>query len=106
VKRRSILALLAFSLALPAAGSLAQGSGSSVMGKTIAERWCSGCHLVSPEQAAANADIPSFRAIATASQNDFDWIAAFLADPHPPMPNLSLTRQEIIDLVAYIASLD
>ncbi|WP_224008204.1 hypothetical protein [Aureimonas sp. SA4125] len=32
-------------------------------------------------------------------------LAGFLADPHPVMADMSLTRQEIDDLVAYIASL-
>jgi hypothetical protein len=32
-------------------------------------------------------------------------LEGFLADPHPVMPDMSLTRQEIKDLVAYIGSL-
>jgi len=32
-------------------------------------------------------------------------LAAFLANPHPPMPNLSLSRRDIQDLLAYIATL-
>jgi hypothetical protein len=33
-----------------------------------------------------------------------DWLSGFLAEPHPPMPNFNLTRQEIQDLVAYFES--
>jgi hypothetical protein len=32
-------------------------------------------------------------------------LAFFLLDPHPKMPNMSLTRIEASDLAAYIASL-
>jgi hypothetical protein len=38
---------------------------------------------------------------------DFDAakIAAFLLEPHPKMPNMSLSRTEAADLAAYIATL-
>ena len=32
-------------------------------------------------------------------------LTQWLADPHPPMPNLSLANEEIAALVAYIGSL-
>jgi mono/diheme cytochrome c family protein len=70
-------------------------------GRRIAEHWCASCHLVSPEQARANADVPSFAAIAR-KYSDSAALAAFLANPHPPMPDLSLSKPEIADLVAYI----
>lgn len=74
-------------------------------GRDIATRWCAPCHRVSADQPVANADIPTFAAIAARSADNYAWLAPFLADPHPPMPNFSLTRKEIADLVAYIASL-
>lgn len=87
----------------PLGQSYAQGVPGE--GRAIADRWCAPCHLVSSEQTNANADVPSFVQIANKSPDDFAWIAPFLADPHPPMPNFSLTRDEISNLVAYIASL-
>ncbi len=84
-------------------GALAQGVPSS--GSEIAQRWCAQCHVVRPEQVTANADVPTFESIARKSGDDFEWLKAFLADPHPPMPNLSLSRQEIADLAAYIGTL-
>jgi mono/diheme cytochrome c family protein len=83
--------------------ALARGSEQS--GKAIAERWCASCHLVSPEQTQAAADVPTFKAVAQGSKHKLDWLLAFLADPHPPMPNLTLTRQEMLDLVAYFEAL-
>jgi mono/diheme cytochrome c family protein len=32
-------------------------------------------------------------------------VRAWLADPHPPMPNFNLSRQQIDDIVAYLDSL-
>jgi len=74
-------------------------------GKTIAERWCSSCHLVAPDQTRAVADVPSFAAVARA-RLPADRLKAFLSDPHPKMPDMSLTRSEIDDIVAYIQSLE
>jgi mono/diheme cytochrome c family protein len=74
-------------------------------GKQLAELWCSSCHLVSPEQTKATTEAPPFATIAERSPDELAWLAAFLADPHPPMPQFSLTREEIRNLVAYFASL-
>jgi mono/diheme cytochrome c family protein len=71
----------------------------------MAERWCSACHLVSPSQTQANADVPTFASIARKLPANADVLSAFIANPHPPMPNLSLSRQDIQDLLAYVATL-
>lgn len=83
----------------------ATSAGEPASGGQIALRWCSTCHLVSEDQTSASADAPTFRSIAAKYGDESDALAAFLADPHPPMPNMSLTRREIRDLVAYIGSL-
>ena len=95
-------------MALPAlTGAAALAAGQAEQGKAIAERWCAACHQVSPEQTIASADVPSFMTIARmqATPDDLAALEGFLADPHPVMPDMSLTRQEIRDLVAYIGSL-
>ena len=74
-------------------------------GKALAEQWCSSCHLVTPDQSTASADAPPFMSIAKRSDEALARLAPFLTDPHPKMPNFSLSRQEISDLVAYIRSL-
>jgi mono/diheme cytochrome c family protein len=74
-------------------------------GRDIAQQWCSSCHVTAPDQTQASADVPSFMAIAERSEGDLGWLAAFLADPHPPMPDMRLTRQEIQDLTAYFETL-
>ena len=87
------------------------GSGSTALagdarhGATIAQRWCAECHVVSGEQSSAFADAPSFGDIAR-RRPDRREIANFLANPHPPMPDMHLSRGEIDDIVTYIRSLD
>ena len=50
-------------------------------------------------------EAPPFASIAKRPGFDAGQIAVFLLDPHPKMPNLSLTRVEAADLAAYIATL-
>jgi mono/diheme cytochrome c family protein len=74
-------------------------------GAELAKRWCATCHLVESGQKQANADMPSFGAIATKSDFTPEKVAFFLLDPHPKMPNFPLSRNEAADLAAYIGSL-
>ena len=85
---------------------IAIASGDPAYGRMVAVTWCSACHLVGAEQGGAvNADVPSFASIAQRLPSDTDVLAAFIAEPHPPMPNLSMSRQDIRDVLAYIATL-
>jgi hypothetical protein len=61
---------------------------------------------VAPDQQQASADVSSFMEIASTAEGDFAVIEGFLIDPHPPMPDMSLTRQEIRDIIAYFATLE
>jgi mono/diheme cytochrome c family protein len=73
-------------------------------GLQIAQRWCAACHVVAPGQARGSADVPSFAAIAIKFEDD-KALANFLASPYPRMPNMTLSRPEIADLVSYVRSL-
>jgi mono/diheme cytochrome c family protein len=73
-------------------------------GKIIAQRWCAACHVVAPDQPRGSADVPSFAAIA-AKYADEKALANFLSVPYPRMPNMTLSRPEIGDLIAYIRTL-
>jgi mono/diheme cytochrome c family protein len=92
----AFFALIAFPLCAFAA--------DAAKGEIIAKRWCAACHLVSPDQTQANSDAPSFAAIA--KKKSSKALTGFLTDPHPKMPDMSLTRGEIADIVAYIGTLD
>jgi mono/diheme cytochrome c family protein len=74
-------------------------------GKRLAERWCTGCHLVSPSQSTATDQVPTFSSIAKMPDFSAARIAFFLLDPHPKMPDMSLSRTEAADIAAYIATL-
>lgn len=74
-------------------------------GLDLAKRWCASCHLVSPDQQRASADVPSFAAISRSPNFNAARLAYFLLDPHPKMPELGLSRAAANDLAAYIASL-
>lgn len=74
-------------------------------GKTLAKQWCSNCHVVAPDQTAGGDSAPTFNMIAATAAERSDDLRAWLADPHPPMPNLDLSVREIDDLLAYIESL-
>jgi mono/diheme cytochrome c family protein len=77
-------------------------AGDPEDGKQVAERWCSSCHLVAAGQAAANADVPTFMSLGKRRNITGDRLAFLLLNPHPAMPQLSLSREEISDLAAYI----
>ena len=90
----TLLALLVTVFASPVAAA------DAGKGETIAVRWCAACHLVKPGQSQAKADAPPFTAIAT--RRTYEDLRLFLANPYPRMPDMSLTRDEIADLVAFI----
>jgi cytochrome c len=86
------------------ASSLAAANGNIQAGQDLAQRWCSSCHIV--DQSGHGADTaPPFPIIAKQNPKDHDWLRAWITAPHPPMPNLNLSRQQIDDVVAYIGSL-
>ncbi|MBL1255394.1 MULTISPECIES: cytochrome c [unclassified Methylocystis] len=101
--RAPVFISLAASAALFAAPALAAGDAQK--GAVIAKRWCASCHVVSGDQTTAVADAPSFFDIAK-RRADKKQIGNFLIDPHPPMPDMHLSRREIDDITSYIRSLD
>jgi mono/diheme cytochrome c family protein len=74
-------------------------------GKTLAERWCATCHIVSPVQKQGTTQAPTFSEVAKRPHIDAPMVAFYLIAPHPKMPDMNLTRSEAADLAAYIVSL-
>lgn len=73
-------------------------------GSQLAQQWCASCHVTGGTPAAnLQQGPPSFSTIAHA--RTADQLRAFLSHPHGAMPDLSLTRAEIDDLVGYIEKL-
>ena len=74
-------------------------------GGRLARRWCADCHVVGSEQERGGDAAPAVAAIAEARAGQEAWLAGWLSDPHPPMPDLGLSRRQIEDVIAYLDSL-
>ena len=96
---------IAIATIIMAAMSTGASAADVKHGKKLAKQWCSNCHLIGGDQMAGGDTAPTFTSIAETAAERTDDLQAWLADPHPPMPNLSLTHYEIDDLLAYIESL-
>ncbi len=75
-------------------------------GRAIADRWCSSCHDVGASGTRSAKDLaPSFESVARRDNLSRVQLETWIGNPHPPMPNLNLTRREVDNLVEYIQSL-
>ncbi len=86
--------------------SIDANAADAKQGARLAKQWCTGCHLTGAGQASGGDAAPPFSVIAETAADRNDDLRAWLADPHPPMPNFNLTRSEIDDLLGYIESLN
>lgn len=89
-------------------GVLAQpvGDGDAELGRQAAERLCTSCHVTETSSSqTVPAGVPTMRTIANKPDQTAERIAGMLINPHPPMPNVRLTREEIDNIVAYLQSL-
>jgi mono/diheme cytochrome c family protein len=80
-------------------------AADSQHGLALSQRWCASCHLVAPDQKRASADVPPFATVAKMQNFNSRRLAYFLLEPHPKMPDLSLSRSAADDIAAYIESL-
>lgn len=86
----------------------AGSTGIAARGEVLAKRWCATCHVVTADQTTASADAPSFFALTGETARTPEALAAYLTVPdtvHGRMPDLNLSRVEIADIVAYVATL-
>ena len=92
-------------LGLQLLGCGAAGAADPDNGQRLAERWCVGCHTISPNhKPAATTEAPPFSAIAHKPNFDAGALALFLLSPHPKMPDLGLSRNAAADLAVFIAA--
>jgi mono/diheme cytochrome c family protein len=71
-------------------------------GSTLAQRWCTGCHVVSGDQIKGTDIAPSFASIAERPDFNVEKLASFLLEPNPKMPNMALSPEEAKDISAFI----
>ena len=83
-------------------------------GRYVAEKWCSECHRVAPDQPSGMRaghilpppiTAPSFMAIAARADTTADSLARFIGELHLPMPTYRLSETERREVIAYILSL-
>ena len=87
-----------------AASSAERTLADAAKGGQLAQQWCASCHVTGGTPADnLQQGPPSVSTIAHA--RTADQLRAFLSHPHGAMPDLSLTRAEIDDLVGYIETL-
>ena len=91
-------------VALIMSGTAAAAVDDAERGRLLAERWCTGCHVVAPDGPGGDAG-PAFATVANREGQTAGGIAAWLFEPHPPMPDLMLAPSDFRDLAAYIMSL-
>jgi len=99
------IAIVGFIPALAACMTQAALAEDADNGLRLAQRWCASCHVVSSGQKRGSDVTRSFASIAQRPNFNAEKLAFFLLDPHPIMPNMSLTRNEAQDIAAYIATL-
>jgi cytochrome c len=108
IRTAAALALAALFAGTAAAQSVRTSTPANAeRGLRLAERLCAQCHAVAAPAAGSTvaADVPSFSAIARQPGQTVETIAGRIVVPHPPMPHVQVSRDEIADLAAYIISL-
>ena len=75
-------------------------------GHALAARWCANCHVVERTAAAASANgLPTFPALAANPKTTSELLRATMTAQHGRMPDMSISKRDQDDLVAYVFSL-
>ena len=100
MEQARLAVMLAAALTATAFTANAQ-NGDFAAGLTFVRDACKSCHVVEP----TNASPRTARTFKTLQHQGYDGDGFFLATPHPKMPNLILTPEQLSDVIAYILSL-
>jgi len=75
-------------------------------GERLARALCVNCHQVAPDGAGTVlADVPGFAEVANRPDTTREGIETYVLSPHPAMPQIQFTRDELADISVYIMSL-
>jgi mono/diheme cytochrome c family protein len=86
--------------------ALAQNTGNAEIGLALAQRLCSECHAVQPQQPRSpNAFAPHFEYIANVPGMTSLALGSALQSSHKTMPNIVLDPSETTHIIRYIMSL-
>jgi len=79
---------------------------SAEKGYQLAAKFCKSCHLIDGNSAdTAPVGPPPFSWIANKAGQTTDRIKGSLIQPHPPMPDMHLSNDEIMNIIAYLDTL-
>lgn len=82
----------------------AQDDARRLQGLELSRNLCSGCHVVEENQRSAVIDgVPSFPMLGRSGLTN-EHLRVWLSDPHPVMPQMPLSEQQIAAVIAYIRS--
>jgi len=82
-------------------GSAAPFAQDIENGQRLSERLCAACHAIGTKPTKFHR-APSFAAIATRQDVSSDLITSFLLLPHATMPNAPMSRNNAMDIAAFI----
>ena len=99
------IALLMLAILLGDQSAQGQDSFEARQGRAFAQRMCSECHGIVPGATSSVAGAPNFYAVANTPGMSPLALRVALETPHPSMPNVMLTNEELRDIIAYIMSL-
>ena len=103
---RHVAVFVAVALALALADAHAQTTGDVARGRAYAERICSECHAVRPDQALSpKFGVAPFKVIADTPGMTAMALSVWLRSTHRDMPNLIIPADDRDDVIAYIESL-
>ena len=94
--------LMAMMMAAMPGAALAQDADA---GRMVAQTWCANCHTVAARPTISADQVPSFAEIANRPGVTADGLRTFLSAPHGRMPDLSLSRTDIDNAIAYLLTL-
>jgi mono/diheme cytochrome c family protein len=103
---RLIALSLAAAVVIAAPPAWSAEVGDPAIGKLLAQTWCGACHAISGAQRRSGDVAPPFAALVNAPGGRSDArLRGWLHDPHPPMQGITLSRQQVEDIVAYLHGL-
>ncbi len=79
-------------------------AGDPQVGLALVSRFCSLCHSVGPTINPPNL-APPILDLAEKANGGKAWLRAWLQSPHPPIPDLRPSKQDVDDIAAYLAGL-
>jgi mono/diheme cytochrome c family protein len=106
MKMARVLSAAMSVLLTSAAPVLAQEPASVDAGYALAQAVCAECHGIEAEDPISpNINAPPFHEVANKPGMTIIALSVWLRTPHPTMPNLVISADEVSDLSAYILSL-